>query len=84
MKALLPNLLILLVAESGFGEQNLLIPGDRFEFGVIPKNSTVTHKFWFHSAGTDTLRIDTIITGCTCAIGCMPSNSIAPGDSMLS
>jgi hypothetical protein len=74
---------VLSLGASALCEQVLRIGQKKFELGTIPTNSTVMHQFWFYSEGTDTLRVDTIITGCTCAVMSMPSRALAPGDSML-
>ena len=36
---------------------------DSFEFGYAPQYSTVSHVFWLHSTGDDTLRILRIAPG---------------------
>ncbi len=64
-------------------EGRLEILSDRFDFGTIPYNSTVTHSFYFKSVGTDTLRIKAIKSGCQCTTMPLDQKSLAPGDSML-
>jgi len=83
MRILCVVLLVIVHGGSGLCEQSLRIGSEKFELGMIPSNSIVVHQFWFYSEGTDTLRVDTIITGCTCAVMSLPSKSLAPGDSML-
>ncbi len=39
------------------------IPESSFEFGYVPQYSTISHVFWLHSTGDDTLRIDSIKPG---------------------
>ena len=34
-----------------------------FDFGFAPQNSKITHTFWLHSTGTDTLRITRVVPG---------------------
>ena len=83
MKPLFLTILILTVSAScGFCQPLLEIPDNRFEFGLIPQNSTVAHYFWFKSTGSDTLRITEIKTGCVCALMPLEREWIAPGDSM--
>jgi Protein of unknown function (DUF1573) len=60
----------------------LEIPAPDFDFGGVATNSTVSHYFWFKSTGTDTVRIEQIKTGCTCALMPLEREWIAPGDSM--
>ncbi len=35
----------------------LTIPEAEFDFGFAPQNSKLTHTFWLHSTGDDTLKI---------------------------
>lgn len=35
----------------------LEISESEFDFGFVPQNTKISHVFWLHSAGTDTLRI---------------------------
>jgi hypothetical protein len=35
----------------------LEIPEPEFDFGFVPQNVKISHVFWLHSAGTDTLKI---------------------------
>lgn len=35
----------------------LALPESSFNFGYVPQNSTISHDFWLHSTGDDTLRI---------------------------
>ncbi len=64
-------------------EQQLTIPVDEFDFGLVPQHSTVKHHFWFKSTGSDTLRLGKITTGCTCALMPLETDVLAPGDSLL-
>jgi hypothetical protein len=82
MKLIIQSVLMLSLAGAIFAQPKLEIPDNSFFFGNTPQFSTVTHQFWFKSTGTDTLRIDDIKTGCSCAVAEMPRNWIAPGDSM--
>ncbi len=36
---------------------------ESFEFGYAPQQSTISHVFWLHSTGDDTLRILKIVPG---------------------
>ena len=38
-------------------EPQLTIYDSEFDFGIVPQHSKITHDFWLHSTGTDTLRI---------------------------
>lgn len=76
-------ILSLITINSIFAKAELTIPNDSFELGKIPQHSIAVHYFWFKSTGEDTLVIEKIKTGCSCAIMELPSDKIAPGDSML-
>ena len=41
----------------------LHIPDSTFEFGTTPQRSTISHVFWLHNIGTDTLRIIKVVPG---------------------
>jgi len=78
----LTAVLISAVVLSAVAEPVLKVRQERFEMGTIPPHSTVSHSFWFKSAGTDTAVIDSIVTRC----GCMDEPSgvirVPPGDSV--
>jgi hypothetical protein len=48
---------ILLLAGSVLAAPELTIPVTEFNFGYVPQNSKVSHVFWLHSTGDDTLKI---------------------------
>ncbi len=58
----------------------VLVPD--FDFGYMPQNATVQHRYWFHSLGDDTVKIENIKTGCACAVMPYERDWIAPGDSL--
>ena len=39
------------------GTPRLTIPEASFDFGFAPQNASLTHVFWLHSTGDDTLKI---------------------------
>jgi hypothetical protein len=39
------------------GAPRLTIPETSFDFGYAPQNAMLTHVFWLHSTGDDTLKI---------------------------
>lgn len=41
----------------------LSIPQDTFDFGYVPQNSSISHVFWLHSTGEDTLRVERVVPG---------------------
>lgn len=43
--------------DSGVSLARLEIPEVEFDFGFVPQKAKVSHVFWLHAAGEDTLRI---------------------------
>lgn len=41
----------------------LVIPNDTFDFGFVPQQSEISHEFWLHSTGDDTLKILKVVPG---------------------
>lgn len=82
-RRIIPVLMFLLCATTAFGQARLMAPVDRFNFGVVPNNTVLTHHFWLKSIGQDTVKIDTIKTGCSCAITDLDQRILPPGDSVL-
>jgi len=39
------------------GAPRLTLPETTFDFGYAPQNAKLTHVFWLHSTGDDTLKI---------------------------
>jgi len=62
---LLLYLLAVTVFFCGFAlaEPQLSIPEPSFDFGYAPQNSTISHVFWLHSTGTDSLKIIKVSPG---------------------
>ncbi len=69
---------------SGFvgGEPVLKSSTEKFNFGISINNSTIVHKFWLKSTGTDTVKIRKLETTCSCTTMPLARNEIAPGDSL--
>ncbi len=63
-------------------EPGLTINNDHFDFGLIPRNTTLMTGFWLNSTGDDTLKITKIKTGCSCVLAPLDRHEIAPGDSL--
>lgn len=84
MKKLLTFLILTLVFSVNINAEAILaVPADNFDFGDIPSGSVLYHGFWVKSIGTDTVVIDEIKTGCSCAVTSKKSDRIAPNDSLL-
>lgn len=41
----------------------LVIPNETFDFGFVPQQSEISHEFWLHSVGDDSLRILKVVPG---------------------
>jgi len=52
---------------------------DSWEFGSIPRGSTVVHAFKFRNVGQDTLEISAVKPTCGCTTAPLSSNKIPPG-----
>ena len=83
MKKLLLIIFVMAISANINADAYLVAPANQFDFGLTPTNSILYHGFWLKSIGTDTVVIDEIKTGCSCAITNKESDRIAPGDSML-
>jgi len=84
MKKLLTFLILILAFSANVkAEAFLVAPANSFDYGLTPSGSVLYHGFWVKSVGEDTVVIDEIKTGCSCAITSQESDRIAPGDSML-
>ncbi|MDF1544690.1 MAG: DUF1573 domain-containing protein [bacterium] len=77
------TILPLLLASTLSAAPGLTINYDHFDFGLVPRNSTVMTGFWLHSTGEDTLKISEIKTGCSCVLAPLERKEIAPGDSLF-
>jgi hypothetical protein len=65
-KATLPIFLaiyILSFCNIGWANPILSIPEPDFDFGFVPQNAKISHVFWLHSTGTDSLRIENVRPG---------------------
>ena len=59
----------------------LTVHSPEFNFGMTVQNATVSHSFWLHSTGDDTLRITEVKPGCGCTKAPLDKEVLAPGDS---
>jgi hypothetical protein len=82
MKVFVAVIAACVLAISAQAQPRLEVTDPDFDFGYVPQNTRLVHRYWFKSVGTDTLRIKDIKTGCSCAILPLEKNWIAPGDSM--
>lgn len=54
---------VLSMANIAFSQPKLTIPEAEFDFGYVPQHSKISHIFWLHSTGTDSLLIDKVRPG---------------------
>ena len=64
LKRFLPAFaLAVLCFGSASGAPRLTLPESTFNFGYVPQNSKISHGFWLHSTGDDTLKIIKVVPG---------------------
>lgn len=56
-------LALALLAPLVFGAPVMVIPETEFDFGYVPQNSKISHVFWIHAAGDDSLKIEKVVPG---------------------
>lgn len=59
----------------------LTIPETEFDFGYVPQHARVSHTYWLHSTGTDTIEIANVKPGCGCTKAPLQKSELAAGDS---
>ncbi len=67
MKRLTPlalmAILIFMLNSNLAAQPKMSLPESVFEFGYVPQNSKISHIFWIHSTGTDSLKIIKVSPG---------------------
>jgi len=53
----------LLVAGQTTAAPRLTMPETSFDFGFVPQNAKISHVFWLHSTGDDSLKIVQVVPG---------------------
>jgi hypothetical protein len=54
---------LLTIAGAASAAPRLTIPVGEFDFGFVPQNSSISHVFWLHSSGEDSLKIVRVSPG---------------------
>jgi hypothetical protein len=54
---------VAVLAAQAFGAPRMTIPQAEFDFGFVPQNSSISHVFWIHSNGDDSLKIVSVQPG---------------------
>lgn len=75
--------IVLVSVTGGLSKPVLDVDETTYYFGTVPQFSKIYHHYWFRSVGTDTVKIDSFNTGCSCAILDADNLRIPPGDSVL-
>lgn len=78
-----------LIAQSKSPELNAFPPNKAkvyvdelsFDFGFMPNDASVSHSYWLHSRGEDSLKILRVKPACGCTKAPLTKEVIAPGDS---
>lgn len=53
----------LVMASQGAAAPRLTMPETSFDFGSVPQNAKISHVFWLHSTGDDSLKIVQVVPG---------------------
>jgi len=56
-------LLLMLIASQVSSAPRMTMGESVFNFGYVPQNSKISHDFWLHSTGDDSLKIIKIVPG---------------------
>ncbi len=54
---------LLVMATSVSAAPRMTLPETEFDFGYAPQHSSISHVFWIHSDGDDTLKILKVVPG---------------------
>ncbi len=65
---------------SGGSPKAVVLNGDRYEFGVIERNTKDSHEFTIKNEGTAPLQIKVGHTTCKCTVAELKNSSLKPGD----
>lgn len=70
-----------LAQETKSTNAKVFIEETNFDFGYIPGGETVSHSYYLHSRGTDSLKILKVQPGCGCTKAPLKKDVVAVGDS---
>jgi len=54
---------VILFGNIAFAQPKMTIPVGEFDFGYVPQHAQISHVFWLHSTGTDSLKIVNVRPG---------------------
>ncbi|MCX6832471.1 MAG: DUF1573 domain-containing protein [candidate division Zixibacteria bacterium] len=72
---------IALAQETKSTNAKVFIEETNFDFGYIPGGEVVSHSYYLHSRGTDSLKILNVKPGCGCTKAPLKKDVVAVGDS---
>ncbi|MDZ4723343.1 MAG: DUF1573 domain-containing protein [candidate division Zixibacteria bacterium] len=78
---ILAALVLIISSADLFSAPKLTMPETEFDFGYVPQNSKISHVFWLHSTGDDSLKITKVMPGCGCTQAPLDKDILAAGDS---
>jgi Protein of unknown function (DUF1573) len=82
LMALLITLSMVLYSAKASAGEVVTLENTEFNFGQMWSNSFASHTFWIYASGSDTIVIDTVISGCGCTTIPLSKTVLAPGDSV--
>lgn len=62
------------------GRGRLLVVSDSWDFGFMPQNAKVTHRYILENTGDDTLFIEEVKPTCGCTSAPLSKDKLAPGE----
>jgi hypothetical protein len=74
-------LYFIILIGAAWGQSEIRLSADNFDFGFVPQNAKVNCGFWVYSVGRDTLKIDRVKTTCGCTRAPLKTYVLPPGDS---
>jgi hypothetical protein len=72
---------LLCLPDPAAAQSKLTIPDSIFDFGFVPQNSIISHIFWLHSTGSESLKITNVKPGCGCMRAPLEKEELPVGDS---
>ena len=72
---------LLLAQETKSSGAKLVVEETAFDFGYIPAGDIVSHSYFFHNQGSDSLKILKVQPGCGCTKAPLRKEVVAVGDS---
>lgn len=68
------------VATTQAGRGRLVVVTDTWDFGYVPQDAYITHRFILQNGGDDSLFIEEVKPTCGCTVASLEKNALAPGE----